>query len=187
MRFCFNPEAQQLFVEWLSDLESKLRGGELHSAVVSHLSKYRKLMPALALLFELADRAAGSFEGFVGASSGESRNFWVSLEHAQQAAAWCDYLESHARRVYSCVATPQMRAARELADKIRRKKVGESGSFSCREVYLKGWSGLDSPEAVRQAAEVLEDARWIRELAGESGPFGGRPANRYEVNPGVWR
>ena len=110
-----------------------------------------------------------------------------ALEHAQQAGAWCEYLESHARRVYSCVTTAQMRAARELAEKIKLKKVGANGSFSCRDVYLKGWTGLASPEAVRLAAEVLQDAWWIRELAGESGPFGGRPANRYAVNPGAWR
>jgi putative DNA primase/helicase len=187
LRFRFDPEAQQLFVEWLSDLESKLRAGELHPALVSHLSKYRSLMPSLSLLFELADRAAEGSEGFEGAAPGESQNFWVSLEHAQQAGAWCEYLESHARRVYSCVTTAQMRAARELAEKIKRKKVGAIGSFSCREVYLKGWSGLDSPEAVRLAAEVLQDAGWIRDLTCAPGPFGGRPANRYAVNPGIWR
>jgi hypothetical protein len=81
--------------------------------------------------------------------------------------------------------TPQLRAARELADKIKRRKVGADGFFSCRDVYLKGWSGLDSPEAVKQAAEILQDAGWVRDLAGESGPFGGRPSNRYQVNPGV--
>ena len=187
LRFRFDPEAQQLFVEWLSDLESKLRRGELHPALVSHLSKYRKLMPVLALLFELADRASGGSEAFVGATPGDSNNFWVSLEHARQAAAWCEYLESQAKRVYSCVVTAQMRAARELADKIKAKKVGASGSLSCREVYLKGWSGLDSPDAVRLAAEVLQDAGWVRELASEPGPFGGRPPLRYTVNPGVWR
>jgi putative DNA primase/helicase len=187
LQFRFGPEAQQLFVEWLADLESKLRGGELHPALVSHLSKYRKLMPALALLFELADQAAGGSEGFVGAVPGEFQNFCVSLEHAQQAGAWCDYLESHARRVYSCVMTAQMRAARELAEKIKQKKVGASGSFSCREVYLKGWSGLDSPDAVKLAAEVLKDARWVRELTSEPGPFGGRPTLRYAINPGVRR
>jgi hypothetical protein len=63
---------------------------------------------------------------------------------------------------------------------------GADGFFSCRDVYLKGWSGLDSPEAVKQAAEVLQDAGWVRDVSGESGPFGGRPSNRYEVNPGVW-
>jgi hypothetical protein len=109
----------------------------------------------------------------------------VSPEHAKQAAAWCEYLESHARRVYSCVTTSRMRAARELADKIKHKKVGTSGSFTCRDVYLKGWSALDTPEAVKLAVEVLQEAGWVRELAGEPGPFGGRPANRYAVNPGV--
>jgi 5S rRNA maturation endonuclease (ribonuclease M5) len=182
-RFRFAPNAQELFKEWLAELEPKVRGHELHPAFTSHLSKYRSLMPSLALLFELADRV-GSV-GFVGSSLANSENF-VNLEHTRQAAAWCEYLESHARRVYSCIVTPQLRAARELADKIKRRKVGADGFFSCREVYLKGWGGLDTPEAVRQAAEVLQDAGWVRDVSGESGPFGGRPSNRYEVNPGVW-
>src|ERR1043166_9473073 len=99
-------------------------------------------MTRLALLFELAGRVARGFEGFEGTDLGDAQNFLVCLEHAQQAAAWCEYLESHARRVYSCIVTPQMRAARELAEKIKHRKVGTDGSFSCRDVYLKGWSGL---------------------------------------------
>jgi Protein of unknown function (DUF3987)/CHC2 zinc finger len=173
-RFCFDADAQELFVAWLEELEAKIRGGELHPALISHLSKYRSLMPSLALLFHLAERAGGGNGGA------------VSLVIAKRAAAWCEYLESHARRVYSCIVTPQLRAARELADKIKRHKVGADGFFSCRDVYLKGWSGLDSPEAVKQAAEVLQDAGWVRDLSGESGPFGGRPSNRYQVNPRVW-
>jgi len=174
-RFRFASDAQELFIEWLAELEAKIRGDELHPAVISHLSKYRKLMPALAVLFELADAAAG-----------DGGTDTVSLRHARRAAAWCGYLESHARRVYSCIVTPQLRAARELADKIKHRRVGTDRFFSCRDVYLKGWSGLDSPEAVKQAAEVLQDAGWVRDLSAESGPFGGRPSNRYEVNPGVW-
>ena len=53
-------------------------------------------------------------------------------------------------------------------------------------MYLKGWSGLDPPEAVKLAAEVLRDSGWVRSLSGESGSSGGRPSNRYEVNPRVW-
>jgi putative DNA primase/helicase len=171
-RFRFDSDAQELFIEWLAELEAKIRGDELHPALISHLSKYRSLMPSLALLFHMAETGGG----------GDT----VSLHHAQQAAAWCEYLESHARRVYSCIVTPQLRAARELAEKIKHRKVGTDRFFSCRDVYLKGWSGLDSPEAVKQAAEVLQDAGWVRDLSTESGPFGGRPSNRYEVNPGVW-
>jgi hypothetical protein len=183
-RLRFDPDAQDLFVEWLAELEAKIRGDELHPALVSHLSKYRKLMPALALLFELADRA--SSVGFDGSSLAGSQTF-VSLEHGRRAAAWCEYLESHARRVYSCVVTPQLRAAGELAVKIKRRKVGADGVFSCRDVYQNGWSGLNSPEAVKQAVEVLQDAGWVRELPGESRPSGGRPPDRYEVNPRVWK
>lgn len=171
-RFRFAPDAQGLFSAWLVELERKIRGDELHPALISHLSKYRSLMPSLALLFHLADAAGGRDT--------------VSLGSARRAAAWCDYLESHARRVYSCIVTPQLRAARELADKIKHRKVGTDRLFSCRDVYLKGWSGLNSPEAVKQAAEVLQDAGWVRDLSSEPGPSGGRPSNRYEVNPGVW-
>ncbi len=187
VRFRFAPDAQALLTEWITELEAKVRGDELHPALVSHLSKYRSLMPSLALLFELADRA--SFDGFVGSSLVGCENF-VSLEHARQAAAWCEYLESHARRVYSCVVTPQLRAARELADHIRKKHVrnkdGGFDWFAARDVYLKGWTGLDTPEAVKAAAEVLEDACWVREFSGERGATGGRPSNRYFVNPRVW-
>ena len=74
--FRFDQQAQELFVAWVTELEGKLRGIGLHPALVSHLAKYRSLMPSLAVLFHLADGDAGT----------------VSLRHAQQAAAWCEYL-----------------------------------------------------------------------------------------------
>lgn len=181
LRFRFEPLAQELFIEWLSELEQKVRGNERHPALISHLSKYRSLMPSLALLFELADRAAN------GDQLSSSENLTVSLEHTKQAAEFCDYLETHAHRIYSCVTTPQMRAAQELADKIKARKVGATGIFTCRDVYLKGWTCLETPEAVRLAAHVLQDAGWLRELTADAGPSGGRPSLRYQVNPRIWK
>jgi putative DNA primase/helicase len=175
MRLRFTPEAQELFAEWSRELEEKVRGEEVHPALISHLSKYRSLMPSLGLLFQVASWAAGNAD-----------NDAVTLEHARMAASWCDYLESHARRIYSCIVTPQLRAARELADKIKKRKLGANGYFSCRDVYLKGWSGLDTPESVKLAAEVLEDAHWVRDNSAGSGPQGGRPSNLYAVNPRIW-
>ena len=182
-RFRFADDAQELFVDWLTQLEAKVRGDELHPALISHLAKYRRLMPSLALLLELAELT--SSVGSDGSLFTDMQNF-VTLKSAQRAAGWCEYLESHAHRVYSCVMSPQLRAAKELAEKIKQRKVGADGVFSCRDVYLKGWTGLDTPEAVKMAAEVLEDAGWIRELRNESGSSVGRPSNRYEVNPKVW-
>jgi hypothetical protein len=103
----------------------------------------------------------------------------------EQAAAFCTYLESHAQRIYSCLSTPQMRAAQELAEKIKTGKAGAKEFFTLRDVYLKGWSGLDTPDLARVAAQVLTDAGWIRETPGEASPSGGRPSARYQVNPKV--
>ena len=168
----FSPGAQDLFYQWLPELEAKVRGDKLHPALVSHLSKYRSLMPSLALLFELADWGACR-------SDGET----VSLEHARQAAAWCDYLETHAARVYSCVASPQRRAARALSEKIKSREFPKV--FTLRDVYQHDWSGLDSAEATESAVKVLENAAWVRQLPLQYQAAGGRPSARYEVNPKV--
>ena len=177
LRLRFAPDSQELYIEWSTELERKIRRGELHPALISHLSKYRSFMPSLAVLFELADAAAvGRFTNV------------VSLAHTMQAAAACEYFESHARRVYSCVVSPQLRASHELAEHLKRKQIrnkdGGTDWFAARDVYLKGWSGLDTPDVVRAATSVLEDAGWLRAVKDED--TGGRHATRYIVNPRIW-
>jgi Protein of unknown function (DUF3987)/Domain of unknown function (DUF3854) len=177
VRMSFNSDAQPLFNNWWTELENKLRGDSgLPAPLIAHFAKYRGLMPTLAGLFELADVAATGSLG---------PEILISLEHTRQAAAFCEYLDSHARRVYACVITPECRSARELARHIRAKDVPET--FAPRNVYLKGWSGLDTPERVRGALSVLEDAGWVRRL--ESTPYrsGGRPSEEWLVNPKVAR
>ena len=55
----FDPAAHDDFLEWRKDLESKLRSGQLPAALESHLAKYRKLVPSLALISHLADGGMG--------------------------------------------------------------------------------------------------------------------------------
>jgi hypothetical protein len=43
LHYWFDPDAQQLFVDWLTELEQKLRDPGAHPVLVSHLAKYRKL------------------------------------------------------------------------------------------------------------------------------------------------
>lgn len=182
VRFRFEDDAQELFVAWLSELESKIRSGDLHPALVSHLAKYRRLMPTLAMLLELAEAAEEGFVGFVGFVDRRAQT--IKLEQARRAAALCSYLESHARRMYSCVVSPQIVAAKELARRIKERRLGDS--FSIRDIYLKGWNGLDSPERARIAVEVLEEMGWLRRAISETGPQGGRPSSRFIVNPKIW-
>jgi putative DNA primase/helicase len=178
VRMRFSPEAQVLFYAWWADLENKIRNDATLSApLVAHLAKYRSLMPKLAGLFELADLAAAE-----GAVQGEVS---VGLDHARQAAAMCEYLESHARRVYACVTCVENQNARELARHIQSDDLPRV--FATRSVYLKGWTGLDTPERVRGALYVLEDAGWVRQMESVKSPSGGRPSESWTVNPKVKR
>jgi putative DNA primase/helicase len=118
----FDPAAQELFVTWLTELEAKIRTFGMHGALVSHLAKYRSLMPSLAGLFELANGEADV----------------ISLEHAKQAAAWCAYLESHAKRIYSMIISPERAAAAELGRRLVER--GLIGLFSLRTCATMEWT-----------------------------------------------
>jgi putative DNA primase/helicase len=167
----FDPEAQQLFVVWITELEAKLRNPGIHPALVSHLAKYRSLMPSLAGLFELADGDANI----------------ITLKHAQQAACWCTYLESHALRIYSMLISPERQAAAELGRRIRNGWKRLEMFFSVRDVYRNEWTGLTTPDSVRRVLPILEDADWIRSIEPEQRTTGGRLSEVYEINPLLWR
>lgn len=94
----FDDAAQVLFSEWIVGLDTRLRSGEEHPAIVSHLSKYRKLVPSLALINHLCDTGQGA----------------VSESALLRAIAFSEYLESHARRIYSYATRPDIDAAKTL-------------------------------------------------------------------------
>ncbi len=167
LRLKFAPDAQALFIEWLTDLETQLRADETSPLMQAHQAKYRKLMPALALLFSLADNSLEA----------------VGLHHAQQAADWCEYLVHHARRVYASRIGPERLAAISLARKLTKGWKRENGKFTVREVYSNDWSGLGTPDEVRAAVRVLEDAGWVRAEKPKSET--GRPSEVYAINPKI--
>jgi putative DNA primase/helicase len=173
----FADDAQALFYAWLAELEHRVRGDSLPPVLVSHLAKYRGLMPSLARLFELAD--------LVGAGGVVSEQIFISLEHARQAAAFCEYLESHAIRVYSCCLSPERSAAITLLGHLKRGALPDH--FTTRDVYLKGWSGLDAPEEARKALGVLERHAWVARVPPEPTAVGGRPSESWTTSPRLAR
>lgn len=160
----FTPEAQAEFDAWRRDFETALRSGEHHPAMESHLSKYRKLVPALALVCALAD--------------GEEA---VSRNSLLRALAWAVYLQSHAARAYGAGTGPQTDAALALLDKIKGGAVQDG--FAVRDVYVKGWAYLNTPESVKQAAAMLCDLGHLRRFDVKPGSSGGRPTATYRINP----
>lgn len=168
--FRFSERAQQLFYDWLSELEARLRSPELSEtpAFTSHLAKYRSLMPSLALLFHLVDMVATE-------SSGP-----VSLGAAKLAADWCEFLEEHARKVYADELEIGLSGAHELARRIRKGEVKDG--MTVRDIYVKGWSGLASAEPTWDAVDVLADHGWLRvQTVRRSGA--GRPSHKVRLNP----
>src|SRR5262249_50084183 len=87
--------------------------------------------------------------------------------------AWCDYLESHARRIYGLVTDINLQAASRLAQKIQESALHDG--FSARDVYRKEWSLLDTKELSQGAIEELVEAGWLREKTSQP-QENGRPA-----------
>jgi hypothetical protein len=165
----FTPQAQAHFDAFREELEARLLSGELSPLLEAHVAKYRSLMPALALLFGAVDHVDGKAEpGAVGAES------------ALRAWAWCDYLESHAYRLYAAAEDPDLERARALLGRIRSGDV-EDGATE-RSVYRHQWSRLTTPQEVAGALKVLEAYGWVRV---EITKTAGRPTPQVRLHPAL--
>jgi hypothetical protein len=138
----------------------------LSQALESHLAKYRKLVPAIALLTHVIDEGRGS----------------VGVVALNKAIGWARYLESHARRIYGMLASGELSTVYQLGDALVGG-VFEDG-FTARDVYRTHRSGLSDPKAVAAGLQRLIDLGWLREKHKHTG---GRPRVVYEINPDVER
>jgi len=154
----FEPAALEVFTEWRSDLEQKLRSDDMLPALESHFSKYRKLIPSLALIFHLVDGGTGP----------------VTETATLRALAWSQYLESHAYRAYGSITSPEISTAKAILKKIQKGNL--LTPFVSRDVWRPGWSKLTDRGQVAKGLQVLEDYGWIEP---EEIPTGGRPRTIY--------
>ena len=76
-----------------------MRGDDLPRPLIGHLSKYRKLVPALALVIHLA----------------EWRTEAVRLAALEKAQQWAAYLETHAAGVYGSKGVVEAEVARSCS------------------------------------------------------------------------
>jgi hypothetical protein len=167
----FDEEAQELFDSWRADLEKELRSGGIeHPALEAHQSKYRSLMPSLALLFHLIDRVNGQIQTAA-----------VSLDSAAKAAAWCSYLLEHAKRIYGMVSNASATQAKVIIEKIKSRALKDK--FTARDIYRNQWAGLTTANETAEPLSLLEDFGWIRSVTVKSAPNGGRPSVHYLINP----
>lgn len=161
----FAEDAQGSFLAWLESFMNRIADIRPES-FQGHLSKYRKALPALALICELAANPNAAA---------------VSLQAWNKALAWGDYLESHLRKIYA----PSIRTDITAAEKIL-ERLDELGSeFTTRELYKKDWAGLTELDTVRAALDLLARHGWIAAI--DEAPRPGRPSEQWQVNPQAGR
>jgi putative DNA primase/helicase len=173
----FSTEAQDLFADWMRATKTELRSSDKHPALISHLDKFSKLVPALALVFALVDTP--------------DNDNTINEGELLRALAWADYLQAHAERLYSAATTPETTAAAALLGKIKAGKLVDAGglkmdAFTPRQVAVRGWGSLNTPDAVRKAANLLVDYGWLVCDVVRGGSAGGRPSEVYKINPAAF-
>lgn len=150
-----------MFVAWRTELERRLRVGDMHPALESHLAKYRKLVPGLGLICHLVDANSGP----------------VGSESMKRAIAWATYLETHARRAYGSVTAAEADTARAILARIQSGHL--HGEFTARDVWRPAWSRLTDRGAMQAGLEMLVDYDWLTARRVETG---GRPTMLYSVS-----
>jgi hypothetical protein len=197
--FIFSADAQALFDEWRARLEPRVRSNELSAcpAFASHISKYRSLVPSLALIFHLivlvdaeesADKTDATQDSDGSVSSGSSGSditfdfsCLVGIDALRLAIAWCDFLEAYAKKLYAAELLPGVDEAHALAAKIKGGAVHDG--MPIRDIYRKGWPGLNSQDSVMAAIDVLVAAGWVRVETRPSTSSGGAPGNYLRLHP----
>ena len=163
--FSFSDEAQKLFREWITELQTSARSGKHPPALESHMLKMPKTIASLALIFELVGGGRGT----------------VGVAAAARAFGWADYLLTHAIRLYTSGSVLAENGARLII--ARRKHL--PAPFTGRDVHRKAWAGLTDRDAVASAIETLCSAGYVREIASAPSESGGRPSVGYVWNPHI--
>lgn len=156
----FTEAAQQHFIDWMVEINQECRSGSLSPLMAEHLMKMPKTVGSLALLFAVVDGDHGE----------------VGEVSTLRALEWADFLRTHAERLYSASTNRDTEAAKMLLR--RRERLPQP--FKARQVQQRGWSGLDSSEAVQGALGLLEEYGYLTAL---ETPTGGRPRTDYWWHP----
>jgi putative DNA primase/helicase len=163
--FRFDAAAHDDFLGWRTDLERRLRSGTLSPVMEGHLAKFRKLVPALALVNHLADAGQGP----------------VGQNALLRALAFTAYLETHAHRVYGASNILEIASAKAILAKIKSGDL--PATFTARDVHRPRWSGLTEIAHIHTGLDLLADLDHLASVTLPAGEQGGRPKTTYSVNP----
>ncbi len=165
--FRLEPEAYEVFKDFLTTAMQRMRRDGFGDAADEFTGKLGKVFGSIALILHL------TMVVHEGLSAGQ-----VGERAALMAAAWCDFLEAHWRKVLSLAK--QASPAAMLAERIKRGDVHDG--MTVRDLARKQWAGLSSETRIQEALDEFTGLDWIRI---ESLETGGRAARVVRVNPGL--
>ena len=162
--FCFDDAAQDIFVEWCTELHTVHIANEQNPLMQQHFGKFEKLFCAVALILHLAEGSIGP----------------VSVNSALRAASWCEYLSGHAQRIYGLVEAANVTTARTVSRRLADGKLDDG--FTVRDMVRNQWSGVTTAMQAEAVLSILEKNGHVQSQ--DSGNLG-RPTVRYYINPRI--
>jgi hypothetical protein len=164
----FDRKAGEIFRDWFTPLQQKIRQTDMAESLRGHLSKFDRTFVTLALQAEVAGRITDPARKDPWASIRPSPDAQKNSCHpyrlihqpaAEKALAGCLHQEAQANRIYSCVQSPERTGAVVLAEKILARKLKDG--FSLADVYHRNWERLGSRDEAQRAIQVHVDSGWL--------------------------
>ena len=105
----------------------------------------------------------------------------ITATSALRAAAWCEYLAGHARRIYGLVEAAKVSTARMVSRRLTEGKLIDG--FTARDLIRKQWTGVTTSLQAETVLAILEENGHVQSQ--DCIINIGRPTVRYYVNPQI--
>lgn len=165
----FDSEAQDIFSDWLMELENDLQSENIDNILKTHLSKYRSLIPELCLVFHIMD--SDLREDFKFSD--------IKKDTLMKVIFFSEFLKKHMCVVYG-FKDSQLDLAQLLIKKIASHQL--KNNMTVRELQRKGWSGCTDSKQLWFALNTLIENHFIRVDTIRS-PKGGASKQVIKINP----
>ena len=165
--FHFDDAAQEVFIEWATDLHINRIAAEQNPLMRQHLAKFEKLFCALALILHLAEGRVGPVRAIRRCVPQHGAPTWRATPGVS--TRW--WTLRPCQRRGSSAAACSMRKLHE--------------GFTARDVVRKGWTGLKTTLQAESALAVLEEHGWV--VGADTTENIGRPTTKYYINPHIHR
>jgi putative DNA primase/helicase len=164
----FDSEAQITVDQWKDEIENEAEKLQIEDeAFSSFLYKLPKNCFAIALIFHTLENIGRAFF-----------HDEISDETTLKAITYIEVLKSHARRVFALGENQIFALAQMLLGKIKKGNL-EQG-FKARDIARKQWSGLKTPDTIKDVLSLLVDYGYLRAVETHGD---GRPTVRYYIHP----